>query len=80
MRGGTTASWSGRGLGSTFHGWVIEPRDGGCAVVTEETQQGFVASAGRMFLRRGLLKWHPRWLEGLALVSARPDDSRSPER
>jgi hypothetical protein len=31
-----------------------------------------------MFLRRGLLKWHQRWLEGLAIVSARQGDSRSP--
>jgi hypothetical protein len=60
-------SWSGHALGSTaFHGWVITPAPGGCVVVTEETQQGFVPSVGRIFLRKGLLKWHQRWLEGLA--------------
>jgi hypothetical protein len=67
---GERLSWTGRGLGSTaFHGWVIRPAPGGCVVVTEETQQGLVASLGRAFLRRGLKKWHQRWLEGLAEVS-----------
>jgi uncharacterized protein YndB with AHSA1/START domain len=64
-------AWSGRALGSTaYHGWVIEPKQGGCLVVTEETQQGFVPSVGRWFLRGGLLKWHQRWLEGLAEVAS----------
>ena len=64
-------AWSGRALGSTaYHGWVIEPRPGGCLVTTEETQQGFVPSVGRFFLRGGLLKWHQRWLEGLAQVAS----------
>jgi hypothetical protein len=64
---GRRLAWSGRALGSTaFHGWVITPVEGGCLVVTVETQQGFVPSLGRLFLRRGLLDWHQRWLEGLA--------------
>ena len=68
---GRRLSWSGRGLGaSAYHGWVIEPRQGGCLVVTEETQQGLIASLGRRFLRRGLLAWHQRWLEGLARVAS----------
>jgi hypothetical protein len=63
-------AWSGRGLGSTaYHGWVLVPKDGGTLVITEETQQGSVASIARWFLRRGLLTWHQRWLEGLARVS-----------
>jgi len=65
-------SWSGKGLGSTeYHGWVLVPERGGTRVITEETQQGFVASLGRAFLRRGLLTWHQRWLEGLAAQAAR---------
>jgi polyketide cyclase/dehydrase/lipid transport protein len=60
-------SWSGKGMGSSaYHGWVIEPRDGGSFVVTEETQQGLIPSLCRGFLRRGLLKWHQVWLEGIA--------------
>jgi hypothetical protein len=64
-------AWSGRGLGSSaYHGWVIEPKEGGCLVITEETQQGLIPSLGRFFLRPGLLQWHQRWLEGLAGVVA----------
>ena len=64
-------AWSGKGLGSAaYHGWVIARRpDGGSHVITEETQRGFVASAGRWMLRGGLHKWHQRWLEGLGTVS-----------
>jgi hypothetical protein len=78
-------AWSGQGvLGATaYHGWVITPREGGgCVVVTEETQQGIVPSVGRSFLRSGLVKWHQRWLEGLAKMAARgnPDGSASAKR
>jgi hypothetical protein len=67
---GRRLAWSGHALGSTaYHGWVITPCDGGCVVVTEETQQGLVPYVGRAFLRPGLLKWHQRWLEGLARVA-----------
>lgn len=63
-------AWSGRGLGSTaYHGWLLEPVAEGTRVTTEETQRGFVATIGRVPLRRGLLKWHQRWLEGLAQIS-----------
>lgn len=59
-------AWSGSGLGARgYHGWVIEPTAGGCKVVTEETQRGFVPSIGRFLLRPGLLHFHQRWLEGL---------------
>lgn len=65
-------SWSGKGLGaSAYHGWVIRSCEGGCYVITEETQQGFIVSIGRAILRNGLLKWHQRWLEGLSRVALR---------
>lgn len=64
-------AWSGKGLGSSaYHGWVITPCDGGCVVVTEETQGGVIPSVCRRFLRSGLLKWHQRWLEGLAEMAS----------
>ena len=47
------------------------PEEGGTRVVTEETQHGWVPFLGRWYLRRGLLKWHQRWLEGLAERAAR---------
>ncbi len=65
-------SWRGKGLGaSAYHGWVIRPCEGGCYVITEETQQGLIVSIGRAVLRNGLLKWHQRWLEGLSSVALR---------
>lgn len=60
-------AWRGGGAGSTgYHGWVIEPRQSGCLIVTEEAQRGVVSSVGRLFLRRALLRVHQRWLEALA--------------
>jgi hypothetical protein len=65
-------SWSGRGFGGTaYHGWVIAAAPGGCHVITEETQQGALVSLARAFLRRGLLTWHQRWLDGLGAVAAK---------
>jgi hypothetical protein len=65
-------SWSGKGLGaSAYHGWVIRPCEGGCYVITEETQQGFIVRILRTRLRNGLRKWHQLWLEGLSRVALR---------
>jgi hypothetical protein len=71
----TRLAWSGRGnLGATgYHGWVIEPKDNGCLVITEETQQGLLPSVARLLLRRGLKTWHQRWLEGLARATTTAD-------
>jgi hypothetical protein len=65
-------SWRGKGLGaSAYHGWVIRPCEGGCYVITEETQQGFIVRILRATLRNGLEKWHQLWLEGLSRVALR---------
>jgi len=54
--------------GSTaYHGWVITPTQGGCHVLTEETQQGpfFLEMIGRQ--NPGLLyRYHQEWVETLA--------------
>ena len=52
---------------SAYHGWVITPIDGGCYVVSEETQQGpyFVQKLG-IESPGGLFKYHQRWVEDLA--------------
>jgi hypothetical protein len=50
-----------------YHAWLIEPlADGGCRVVTEETQHGLTARAGRLIYPGRMEHWHQRWLEGLA--------------
>jgi uncharacterized protein YndB with AHSA1/START domain len=50
-----------------YHAWLIEPlAGGGCRVVTEETQHGLAARAGRLVYPGRMEHWHQRWLEGLA--------------
>ena len=63
-------AWSGRGLGATgHHAWIIERTDQGVRLITEETQRGLIPRLGRPLLRRGLLRWHQRWLEGLVRMA-----------
>ncbi len=65
---GLELAWAGRAVASTgYHRWLLQPlADGRTRVVTEETQRGLVPSLGARWLRRGLLHWHQRWLEGIA--------------
>ena len=46
-----------------FHRWWIEPRGGGCRLVTEEAQFGPVAFVGRYWMNRSLRAAHQLWLE-----------------
>ena len=49
-----------------YHAWLIEPAPGGgCRVVTEETQHGLTARAGRLIYPGRMEHWHQPWLEGL---------------
>jgi uncharacterized protein YndB with AHSA1/START domain len=53
---------------SAFHGWVITPTDnGGCHVLSEETQQGpfFLEELGRKN-PGALYRYHQDWVESLA--------------
>ena len=59
-------AWSGGALGmSAYHAWLIEPREAGCWILTEETQRGLLPRLGRALLRPRMHAWHQRWLEGL---------------
>lgn len=69
---GRRLSWAttvdGDETGSTaFHGWVITPTNGGCHVLTEETQQGpwFVDQLAHKH-PGGLYCYHQDWVEALA--------------
>ena len=60
-------AWTARELGGRgYHAWVIEHCEGGCAVHTEETQRGWGIRLARPLLQRGMVRFHQRWLEGLA--------------
>ena len=67
-------AWSGSGPGASgYHRWILTPApDGGCLVVTEEVQTGFVPRLAAGRLRRSLHINHQQWLEGLVEVSRTP--------
>jgi len=65
-------AWGGTGLGARgYHGWLLDPVDGGCHVVTEEAQAGLLPSLLRVPIRRLLGMAHDRWLADLATVATR---------
>lgn len=60
-------AWRGEGLGARgYHAWEIERAGAVTRFVTEETQRGAAPRLLRAAIRRGLLHFHQRWLEGLA--------------
>jgi hypothetical protein len=50
-----------------YHAWLILPAAGGCHVITEETQHGMAARAGRLLFPGRMERWHQIWLEGLMM-------------
>ena len=64
-------AWSARELGARgHHAWLLEARQGGTYVCTEETQRGWAATLARPLMRPLMTRFHQRWLEGLARVAA----------
>jgi hypothetical protein len=63
-------AWSARGVGVwAYHAWLIEPKPGGCSILTEETQYGWVARLGDLFMPRRMFLGHQLWLENLDRVA-----------
>ncbi len=57
-----------------YHGWLFEVVDSGhTRIITEETQVGPLTRVGRWYLRRGLLREHQNWLEGLSRMAQTGD-------
>lgn len=68
-------AWSAEAPGvSAYHAWVITQTATGCHVLTEETQHGILARAGKLLFPSRMSAWHQRWLEGLA-ARASPDQA-----
>lgn len=66
-------AWSASELGgSGHHGWVLEGDGAGTNVVTEETQRGWGIAVAKPALRPLMIRFHQRWLEGLARAAAEP--------
>jgi uncharacterized protein YndB with AHSA1/START domain len=64
---GQRIAWDAHGVGvDAYHAWVLSPtKGGGCHVLTEETQHGWLARLGNLLLPDRMHKYHQIWLEGL---------------
>lgn len=63
-------AWDARALGlEVYHAWVLQPTAEGCHVLTEETQHGWLARLGKLFMPNRMHQYHQIWLESLARQS-----------
>ncbi len=64
---GERIAWDAHAIGvDAYHAWLLtDTVDGGCRILTEETQHGFVARAGAMLMPKRMGRFHQIWLEGL---------------
>ena len=59
-------AWTAHGFGiNAYHAWLIEKREYGCHVITEENQKGAVAKLNSRFMPGNMKKYHQIWLESL---------------
>jgi len=59
-------AWSSEQLGMrVYHAWLFEPRETGCYVRTEETQNGVIPRIAAKLMPGKMHKFHQIWLEGL---------------
>lgn len=59
-------AWDAYSFGvEAYHAWLITPTAGGCRVLTEETQHGFLARLGALVMPNRMWRYHQVWLEGL---------------
>ena len=63
---GERISWDGNGLGvRAYHAWLIQEEKGGCRVLTEERQHGFLCRLNSLVFPNRMHKGHQLWLERL---------------
>jgi uncharacterized protein YndB with AHSA1/START domain len=59
-------AWDAKGIGiMAYHAWLIIPTPGGCRVLTEETQHGWLCRLSKAMMPGRMYKYHQIWLEGL---------------
>ena len=64
-------AWDARCCGvRAYHAWLLRKVPGGCHVVTEETQHGWLARLGDLLLPRRMHRGHQAWLEALSAKAA----------
>ncbi len=61
-------SWNAEGIGfHAWHSWLLTPQpDGSTHVLTEETQNGWLARLGKLLLPKRMERQHQIWLEQLS--------------
>lgn len=65
---GERIAWDAHAFGvDAYHAWVLQPSAlGGCHVLTEESQHGWLARLSNLFMPNRMHMFHQVWLEGLA--------------
>jgi hypothetical protein len=64
-------AWTARGAGvRAYHAWYLRPAGYGCHVLTEETQNGWLARLGNQMMPDRMHRYHQIWLEALAQKAA----------
>jgi uncharacterized protein YndB with AHSA1/START domain len=59
-------AWDAQALGlDVYHAWLLHETPAGCHVLTEETQHGVLARAGKLLMPGRMHRYHQIWLEGL---------------
>jgi hypothetical protein len=73
---GERLAWNARGLGTwAYHAWLIQEVKGGCHVLTEENQFGFLCKLQKRFLPTRMHDKHQIWLEQLQEMARGGPDS-----
>jgi hypothetical protein len=68
---GERLGWSARATGiDAYHAWLIESRPSGCYVLTEETQNGWLARLNNVLRPQNMNRQHQNWLESLQQKAA----------
>ena len=63
---GERIAWTAQGFGvDAYHAWLLTPTPGGCHVLTEETQNGWLAALSNFLMPRRMHTGHQLWLERL---------------
>lgn len=63
-------AWSAEGLGlQAYHAWLIQRNSGGCHVLTEETQNGFLPWLQKLLAPNRMHHGHQLWLKQLKLMA-----------
>lgn len=65
-------AWDARAPGvEAYHAWLLTPSEGGCHVLTEESQYGGLARLSRRMQPLRMEAGHDQWLKGLRDRAAR---------